>query len=114
MKRNASLALSDHCTFGRPDADVRHLVTCYAAIRRCSPKRRVAGKAMVRDFGMGGDKRSWRDHYLRPCEDGSDDDAKTDGDQDESVPLFHFQPQNRKMEMMCANARTANASVIGT
>ncbi len=51
---------------------------------------------------------------MRPCEDGSDYSAKTNGDKDETVASCHFHPQNRKMEVMCASARTANASVIGT
>jgi hypothetical protein len=55
MKSNTPQALGDQYAFGGPDADVRDLVACYAAIWRCSLERRVAGKAIARNFGMGGD-----------------------------------------------------------
>lgn len=114
MKRNLPAKSGDCFTFGRAQTDLRNLMAIGAAICRCARKWRVAGKAIIGDLGMRRNHCSGCDHGLRPNHGQADQQAKANGDHDKGPAALHFQPQNKKMAMMCASARPAKASVIGT
>ena len=62
---------------------------------------------------MAGDERPGTQHEVRIEESQPGQRQQVGRDQDQHAPWPHFQPQNRKTEMICAIASTANAIVIG-
>lgn len=95
------------------DADVGHLVTGRAARRRHAFEGRMASEAVGRDAGMRRDQRPGRNHQVRQGKAERDQRAQVYDDQPETPAAHHFHPQNRQIAMMCVNASTPNASVIG-
>lgn len=97
----------------RRDADPGGHMACHASRRRGTPQRCMAGKAILLQFGMRGDQRSRRDHLVRIDKQQDEHSCQRQGDCGEQAMTLHFQPQNKQMAMMWANASPAKASVIG-
>lgn len=112
MKWGAALTRRDLHPLGRSQTYICDNMATDAPVDRNAMKRRMAGKAISLQRGMGRDEIAGAQHFVRAHEAQVNDHPQHQR-QPNPDGVLHFHPQNRNVERMCSVARRPKAAAMG-